>query len=62
MDEARETIDVSVKSPGGRTLHSRMNVTSGNFTLNVSELGIYEITFNNRRKKDILVTFAIDVY
>lgn len=61
VNEARESIDIFVRSPAGRTIYQRLNVSYGSFVVNASEPGLYEMEFVNRRKKGILVTLALDV-
>lgn len=62
VNQAREGIDFSVRNPKGRTIHSRMNMTSENFNVNASDIGLYEIVFNNRRKNKLTITYAVDVH
>ncbi|CAD8058845.1 unnamed protein product [Paramecium sonneborni] len=61
VNHHKDVIDFSVKTPNGRTIYSKMATNKGNFTVQANEIGLYQIIFNNKKKANQLLTYAVDV-
>ncbi|CAD8048658.1 unnamed protein product [Paramecium primaurelia] len=61
VNHHKDVIDFSVKTPTGRTIYSKMATNKGNFTVQANEIGLYQIIFNNKKKANQLLTYAVDV-
>ncbi|CAD8151670.1 unnamed protein product [Paramecium pentaurelia] len=61
VNHHKDVIDFSVKTPAGKTIYSKMATNKGNFTVQANEIGLYSIIFNNKKKTNQLLTYAVDV-
>ncbi|CAD8144022.1 unnamed protein product [Paramecium octaurelia] len=61
VNHHKDVIDFSVKTPAGRTIYSKLSTNKGNFTVQATEIGLYSIIFNNKKKANQLLTYAVDV-